>query len=553
MVKRGWRLTNARLSDKRRAHEPDAALASRIEAALRGQPLASPVTAPASSSQDSTGGIDAGSSDRHGSSVPVPHFCSSRSDAPPISTSYRGSFDEAAAATASEESKRSALAKFEEEKSARSSIKSRVSHWKTWQSLHRAWFNDANALPLTPGKIACVSALFKAGSYCSFADYIGRAKAEHIATFHIHGERWTEELSVSVRNATRSVTRGLGTSRQSSPVDIQKVHALNLSSDPLSLGGPISPYAFAALGVFFLTREVEITCAGFADLRLDETRLELTWRLPVSKSDQRALGTSRMWGCVCSGDRSLVCPVHAYMDHSSTLSSLAQRLGVATSALPLFPDEGGHEVSKINAVATITELVRRYGDAVTDVRGRNLYGGHSLRTGGAVTLAGLGLDSVRIECLARWHSPMLAHYARLAPLRTLTQEYKAKALAADSRDGTNLITERLAKLQLVVDGLVSRLDREELVDETSESHLQADTFVLNCVSDIWHLSAAHDSMTDKGKTICKWEYSRHNSIQSSAEPFASLEHTFCNRCLPRLAIGSRSKEDITSSSSSASS
>ena len=233
-----------------------------------------------------------------------------------------------------------------------------------------------------------------------------------------------------------------------------------------------------------------------------------------------------------------MCPFHSAALHLAHLRSLAIGWDVQFESLPLFPDGDGHEISKIAAVETFVAIARLGGVKTHDTHGRSLFGGHCFRTGSAVALTSLGLDSLKIECLARWHSPMLAHYARLAPLRTLTQEYKAKALAADSRDGTNLITERLAKLQLVVDGLVIRLDREELVDETSESHLLSDTFVLNCVSDIWHLSAAHDSMTDKGKTICKWEYSRHNSIQSSAEPFASLEHTFCNRCLPRSASAS---------------
>ena len=158
-----------------------------------------------------------------------------------------------------------------------------------------------------------------------------------------------------------------------------------------------------------MTREIEITCAGFSDLRMDEAQSELSWRLPVSKSDPRALGTTRTWGCVCSGDRSIVCPLHAYTDHAEVLTALAAELGVVAASLPLFPDQYGKEVTKVNAVESIVQLATRSGEATTDVRGRNLFGGHSLRTGGAVTLAGLGLDSVRIECLARWHSPMLAH------------------------------------------------------------------------------------------------------------------------------------------------
>ena len=539
-------------SARRRAYEPDAGLARRIEDALTGRSMA----AQASQSASLDGG-QVSASASSGASDPSLHqpslFQSSRADAPPVASLSRGSHDDAVAAASSEDIKRRTLLIFEEEKVARSSRKSRDNNWNVWRSLHRTWFQDENYLPLTTTKIACVSALFKAGKYCSFANYIGRAKAEHIATFQIHNQHWTEELSVAVRDASRSVLRGLGTSRQSSPLDIQKVYALSLPSAAVTSGGPVSPSSFAVLGTFYMTREIEITCAGFADIRLDEERSELTWRLPVSKTDPRALGTTRTWGCVCGGDRSLVCPLHAFKDHSIVHAALATELGVSSSMLPLFPDQFGKEVSKANAVATIVQLASRCGEAVTDTRGRQLFGGHSLRTGGAVTLSGLGLDSVRIECLARWHSPMLAHYARLAPLKTLTAEYKSKAREADLRNGTNELADRLSALQLVVDSLVRRLDDEhERVDE--DVGVRKGLYVLNCLSSIWHLSETHDSTTHAGRTVCRWNYSPHNSTLVREEPFASSDSSFCNRCLPRLAMeagrGSRRAEVSSSSSSS---
>ena len=407
MGKRARPTGTAKGAARQRAYEPDRALATRINDILAGRssdPASVPPPAPFSITSPA-----AALSAPIAPVVPATHFQSMRADAPPVASKARGSQDEAAAAASTEESRRLALTKFEEEKVASSSRKSRASHWKTWQSMHRTWFRDEQYLPLTTTKIACISALFKAGKYCSFANYISRAKSEHIASFHIHGCHWTEEMNVAVRDASRSVQRGLGTSRQSSPVDIQRIYALDLPSTPLCPGGPISPKSFAVLGVFFMTREIEITCAGFSDLRMDEAQSELSWRLPVSKSDPRALGTTRTWGCVCSGDRSIVCPLHAYTDHAEVLTALAAELGVVAASLPLFPDQYGKEVTKVNAVESIVQLASRSGEATTDVRGRNLFGGHSLRTGGAVTLAGLGLDSVRIECLARWHSPMLAH------------------------------------------------------------------------------------------------------------------------------------------------
>ena len=219
----------------------------------------------------------------------------------------------------------------------------------------------------------------------------------------------------------------------------------------------------------------------------------------------------------------------------------------------MFPDKIGNEVSKYNAVASIVQLASLSGEAITDVRGRNLFGGHSLRTGGAVTLAGLGLDSVRIECLARWHSPMLAHYARLAPLKTLTSEYKAKAKVADANNGTNQLAERLASLQKVVDALVSRLDAEdnEKLDEMELN--SAGLFVLNCRSNIWHLSAQHDGEAITGQTVCRWKYSSHNANLVDVEPFPSADTTFCNRCLPKLAMVAKTNRNGSESSSSSSS
>ena len=355
MGKRSRANVTAKSSAPHRSYEPDLALASRINDVLTGNALASPAhqhtppdlsSAPASTSASSIGIRE-----------PHSHFQSSRSDAPPVSAKARGSQEEAASAASSEESKRIALTKFEEEKVASSSRKSRASHWRTWQSMHRTWFRDEHYLPLTTTKIACVSALFKAGKYCSFANYIGRAKSEHIASFHIHGCHWTEEMNVAVRDASRSVQRGLGSSRQSSPVDVQKIYALDLPTTPLSPGGPISPKSYAVLGVFFMTREIEIGCAGFSDLRLDEAQSELSWRLPVSKSDPRALGTTRTWGCVCGNDRSIDprCTLSLITCSSHSISCGTHGAVLELASFPRSVRQGGFEgqLGGINCAARL--------------------------------------------------------------------------------------------------------------------------------------------------------------------------------------------------------
>ena len=78
---------------------------------------------------------------------------------------------------------------------------------------------------------------------------------------------------------------------------------------------------------------------------------------------------------------------------------------------------------------------------------------------------------------------------------------------------------------------------------------------LNCLSSIWHLSDCHDGSTRTGKSVCRWSYNPHNSSLVKDEPFASTDYSFCNRCLPRLAMeaGRRTKSTCVESSSSSSS
>ena len=51
-----------------------------------------------------------------------------------------------------------------------------------------------------------------------------------------------------------------------------------------------------------------------------------------------------------------------------------------------------------------------------------LYGGHSLRTGGASALAGLGINPYRIQAMGRWNSPLVIKYAGVSMTGELTSE-----------------------------------------------------------------------------------------------------------------------------------
>ena len=142
----------------------------------------------------------------------------------------------------------------------------RASWLRTWLSIHHAAFSVGQPVPpfpLTPLIIRRVAALFKQGGYLSFENYMLRAKAEHLSLGATGVGAWTPDLSIAMREAIRSCCRGVGTSRQSQPIDAVAIASLGLPDDPLSPGGPIAPADFAVAGIFFLLREVELAAALF--------------------------------------------------------------------------------------------------------------------------------------------------------------------------------------------------------------------------------------------------------------------------------------------------
>ena len=110
-------------------------------------------------------------------------------------------------------------------------------------------------------------------------------------------------------------------------------------------------------------------------------------------------------------DLSPACPVHSLIRQLDRLGRLARELDRPASDLPLFPDALGRESSKHAAVSTIFSVVERTGASIRDAHGSYLYGGHSLRTGGAYLLASRGVNPHKIQSLGRWRSDLVIRYA----------------------------------------------------------------------------------------------------------------------------------------------
>ena len=108
---------------------------------------------------------------------------------------------EAIMASTSDERRTIALMQNENDKKAVSTCHSQDSLWKTWCDFHELWFGSKRTLPLTTGSIAAVACMFKQGGYRAYANYLVKAKEEHIKA----GHTWDEQLELEARQSTLSV------------------------------------------------------------------------------------------------------------------------------------------------------------------------------------------------------------------------------------------------------------------------------------------------------------------------------------------------------------
>ena len=357
-----------------------------------------------------------------------------------------------------------ALQDLEKDKFAATCSSSRDNWWRTWCRLHDAAALGGDAVPLTVRSINHVAALFKAAGFVSYSNYAHCAKSEHIATMHRHGLPWTDDLEQALRDTKRSVTRGAGGSRQSSPLNIEKVWALGVWEDPLVTDGPIGPTDFLVAGTFFLMREIELAAADVGNVRLDIAALVVSWRLPTSKTDPRALGTERSWGCLCQAGKDVPCPYHALVRQLGRVQGLAQVLDADLNAMPLFPDEDGYRITKGASIATIVEAARRSGELVLTPAGAQQFGGHSLRTGGASMLARWGLNPFRIQSLGRWRSNLVIHYSGSAMSHGATEEARA-LLQLDRSSNPETVPPALRKLVKDVEAKLAKAEAKEAQHE----------------------------------------------------------------------------------------
>ena len=192
------------------------------------------------------------------------------------------------------------------------------SKFKTIVAALRRW--GFEPWPPTAAKIHALGATLKSGGYLAAPNYLYSYKvvAERL------GYSFEPPLQRALKDSVRSCERGVGGARQALPLDMDRLHLLPGDRTPWSSGGALCPRNCLVAGTWFLCREAELAGTRASLLEFDGTpgdsSFRVTWHLPSSKTDARAVGTSRSHYCRCGAGPPLVdCVVHALADQIAFL------------------------------------------------------------------------------------------------------------------------------------------------------------------------------------------------------------------------------------------
>ena len=445
----------------------------------------------------------------------IVHAPCTRSDVPVVRNLRRGS---AADAVASLHRLGAAAleADLHKDKVAKTSVAPAESVWKTWQGFHRDVFGSTeDALPITPQKLVSVGSMFKAGGYRSFPNYATGAKNAHIEAKH----HWCQLLEHTRAWVTRSVSRGIGPSRQSCCWSFHKLLTMLQSPAPLSKGGPQHPVRFALLATIFILREIEASTAVLSSWTLDDEALELAWKLPATKTDHLALGVTRSLPCLC-GITSLCCPYHLAVDHVKWLTGSVHFVGPTT---PLFPTVDGRVSEKACVVETFEALGVLAGQPLHDDTGMRLFGGHTARITGAQTWTAHGVEVNKTRILARHSGDTILRYVAEAPLRTLRSDLGLPPIGSSAAyvfggganaRGDAALKSRIAKLERTMEALrgeVQTQSQDVVALATGYARTDDRVFVQNEITACVHVARSWD----QNLTTCGWQYATARRVNGA--------------------------------------
>ena len=398
---------------------------------------------------------------------------------------------------------------------------------------------------LDPTLMFKVMGALKLAGFRSAQLYLDTAKAVHISS----GHPWTAQLQQAYRASVRSCTRGLGTPKQASPLPLAKLGQFT-TQDAVAKGGPVWPGRATLLASWWLLREIEASHATVDHVEINPELRQVSWRLPSSKTDWKALGATRKHTCACSFLDPSICPYHCMVAQLRDIGS--------NPGSPLFPSADGSVATKQGWADTFQWLAIQLGLNPNHQNGARRFTGHSARATGAVHLATTQVELWRVQLFGRWGSEIFLHYIKEAPVCQLDQ------LALETSVHLSLETAKAELQQLLrqkerTPSLSVACPTEDMIQdcEASAHDLEppkpTDTAIRNRNGGKIHRTLIHDEAIHPKdwRTRCSWKFGGPHTLFDIV-PMPSSGNLCCMKCFPEFRASRKSESSSDSDSSSSS-
>ena len=158
----------------------------------------------------------------------------------------------------------------------------------------------------------------------------------------------------------------------------------------------------------------------------------------------------------------------------------------------------------------------------------------------------MGIELLKIQMLARWASPIITHYTRLAPLRSITNDFKRAVLQAAPhgnkiavKDQTKAIKPNGSDVKKVLKVMKKELQKYEaeikepsaLVEKTRHE-LGPRSYVTNMKTQVVHrVGTTIQEAGLHARTLCGWRCASKGALSVDAP---TVRKRFCDTCLPAL-------------------
>lgn len=478
-------------------------------------------------------------------SIKAEHAQEVRPPRPEVKPYERGSYGKAMGHALDPSACRAALLSDALASTSKGPLASRIKRWE--QIARQAGFPDP--FDLSPDLIYTVMGAFKLADYRSADQYMEAAKSLFIQ----NGGTWTSQLRLAARAAARSCKRGQGCPKQAKGLPMVMLGTITMTTS-LSPDGPAHPGRATLLASWWLLREIEASQARRKHVTIDAASLKVTWRLPSSKADWKALGAERSHRCSCEFSDRAICPYHCMVSQLDAIGPHEDG--------PLFPTSSGNIPSKRGWAATFTQIAAKLQLPTSHPNGAPCFTGHSARVTGAMHMASLNIELWRIQLFGRWSSEAFLLYIRDAPLAQLdnlaaesTAQMSIQAAKEQLKDLLRQVETHRAQAGPVVEVSQNMLtDCEAALPALPAPILISDKLVRNRnAGGKVHLTLDMDPNCHprEWRTRCSWRFALHDTDYEFVDK--APDKVRCRKCFPHLRSQERSMSNSSSSNSSSSS